>query len=220
MLNSIVDFYLNKTVKISSKVLTFLLIVVCVCFIDNITGYSFYKNNHEKITQLKMLSELKHNNYLNNESEALLLEIEKNIITRKNIKDRFNETIESIVQTNFVEKDGVNVQPRNNLKLFLLTNWFALTLALIFTVALLMSGGREGIEMKNIAIHIILTLFSIFIISIISYYLISKIPMIGNSWKVNYILSFFIQPIIIVGLFFLLGDLKMEKTQRPKISEE
>lgn len=219
MLNSIVDFYFNKSVKISSKVLTFLLIVVCVCFIDNITGYTFYKNNYEKITQLKMISELKHNNYLTDESDTLLLKIEQNIITRSSIKDKFIETIESVVQTNFVKKDSVDVQPRNNLMLFILTNWFVLAIALTFPVPILMAGGREGIKMKTITIHIVLLLLSIFLISIISYFFVSKIPMIGHNWNINYFISFFIQPTIIIGLFFLLGNVKEYKTHRPKIDE-
>lgn len=198
MINSISQFFLNRSVKVSSKLLTFMLIILCVWIIDNTTGFSFYKNNYEKITLLKMISELKDNNTLSIESNVLLSEIEQNINNRKSISERIKVYVNSILQTKFVKKDMSNeiIVPRNNLKLFVLTNWTLLLLALILPPVIMMAHMEDGYGNKYKLLTLIGVWISIFIVTLGFYFLVSKIPMIGKNWNINYTIAFSIQPIL------------------------
>lgn len=213
MLDSFAQFFLNKAVKISSKFLTFMFIILCVLIFDNVTGFSFYKNNSEKISQLKLISDLRQKNHLSEESNILLSEIERNINNRNSITDRMQAVINSIVQTKFVKKNisDNGIVFRNNLKLFFFTNWILLLFAIAIPIPLLTSVLEEGYGFKYRIFSLISTWVIIFLISIVCYFLVEKIPMIGNNWNINYILSFLLQPFI-VFVFFKLTGASVEKS--------
>lgn len=206
MINSVTQYFLNESIKVSSKVWTLLLIILCVIVIDNITGFTFHKNNYEKITQLQFISELKGNNNLNNESNTLLSEIEKSINTRKSITDIIKKTVSSVVQTKFIKKNVNNKQviPRNNLKLFIFSNWSLLALALILTPSIIMGHLEDGYDFKHKILTLIVVWIFTLILSLGSYLIIGLIPMIGNNWNVNYIIAFLSQPVLFF-VFYLIS---------------
>lgn len=188
MFQDLVVFLSSRQVKISHKGITVLIIILLVLVVDNIVGFSYYYNNNSKLSELEVVSQLKGDSLLSVESKQNILDIEKSINERKNIIDYV-----SSIRLTKTEQEV----PRNNLLLFFLSSWFSIFFGLIaFPVSLLMASGGRKIKCRHWIGPILICNIVVVIISLISYFLMDLIPMIGTNWTVNYIIATVFQPVV------------------------
>lgn len=202
MFEAIIEFLVNKQIKFTHKSITIILIIIGVLMVDNIIGFSHYYNSEAKLTQFELISNLKKDTNLSIESKQSINEIEESISQRKSIKDKIYLFVSSIKLTKDTNTNKANVYedtvPRNNLLLFVLSSWLLIIMTfLVLPIALIAAPKSQDYKTRDFFYSIItgLILFGIFAFS--TYFLVGLIPMIGDSWIINYIIAFIFQPTII-----------------------
>lgn len=137
-----------------------------------------------------------------------LEELELDLNSRVNILDKFTDLIKSILKNDNIDgsEKSKDPSPRNNTLLFFLSNWIILITLFPSLIGMIDKGNwEEGVTEKKVVRDILSLIIIIFILSIITYYLIGLIPMIGNNWIINYIIAALIQPVIFGSILFFSG---------------
>lgn len=217
MLSSLSEFITNPAIKVSRKVGTLISVFFLILIIDNVMGFTFYYNNHKKLEELTLIDNLKNSKVLSNVSLYQIEKMESEINTRKNIPGYLYDLAISIKDTEFNVKkylpkdeapsEKVNYHPtenppRNNLILYLCSSWIFIMssfIILVETIKKILKSKDVGLMFKDF-VSAVFVIGMIILISLIPYYLLGKIPIIGKNWSWNYVLIFFAP--IIVGLIF------------------
>lgn len=208
MYESIFKFVINKSIKLPAKLILFILIVLGLFIVDNIIGYTYYRNIEKKTAQFEKISELKEKRSLSYKTLKTLEELELDLNSRVNILDKFTDLIKSILKNDNIDgsEKSKDPSPRNNTLLFFLSNWIILITLFPSLIGMIDKGNwEEGVTEKKVVRDILSLIIIIFILSIITYYLIGLIPMIGNNWIINYIIAALIQPVIFGSILFFSG---------------
>lgn len=208
MYESIFKFVINKSIKLPAKLILFILIVLGLFIVDNIIGYTYYRNIENKTAQFEKISELKEKRSLSYKTLKTLEELELDLNSRVNILEQFTDLIKSIRENENIDgsEKSNEPSPRNNTLLFFLSNWIILITLFPSLIGMIDKGNwEEGVTEKKVVRDILSLIIIIFILSIITYYLIGLIPMIGNNWIINYIIAALIQPVIFGSILFFSG---------------
>ena len=133
MFESFFNFVINKSVKLPDKLITFIFIILCLLIVDNIIGYTYYKNIEKKTAQFEIITKLKEKKNLSCQTLKTLEELELDLNSRVNILDHFTNFIKSIYKKNYIQRNEhyKEVVPRNNTLLFFLSNWLILIILII-----------------------------------------------------------------------------------------
>lgn len=199
IITEIISFFKNESVNKISKMFIATVIFFSILFIDNISGFSYYYNIDNKLTQLEKVSKLLENDKLDPKARHKIIAIQNDILDHKTIKDKVFETWSKISFTDsnseILNKLDSSVQIRNSTVEFFSLNYFFVLLFVFLPMFWLLKPLVQNFW-KNILIIIAveiflgILMFSLFLIS-------SLIPTIYNEPIYNYILNFLI---ITIGL--------------------
>lgn len=205
MFESFFNLVVNRSVKLSAKIIIVTLIVFSLFLVDNIVGYTYYRNIEKKIAQLDKIVELQNKDISSYETIKTLQELELDLNSRVNVLDQFTNLIKSIHKKDYIQRNEQDKEavPRDNILLFFLSNWIIIFLLVASFHSMINQGNwEEGMTGKKVIINTIGSTLILTALSIIAYYLIGLIPMIGKNWIINYIIAALIQPAIFGFLLF------------------
>lgn len=138
---SFLDWYVKNSVSLGYKTGLIVLTIVVALVIDNLTGFTFYYQNKQRIEQVEKLRTLKLQSGLDSTQLANLTKLQNEIINKKDFRhylvdlfgDSFNSTaanndkINAIINSS-IEKGGVKMN----------TGWFVFTSSYVLVCMLLM----------------------------------------------------------------------------------
>ena len=214
-IDSLINLVTDRARPLSSRATYTILIILLVLIADNLIGFSYYYNNDKKLDQLKSISVLLKDTTLPADTRGQLLNMEKEIGSRQNLKDYCFSFLKNISWTSSKNKQSTNVNnvklSRNNFWQVITSGGFFILTILVFVPIIFITDKRTPFLQKIFAMFLI----AILMVAAAWFYswLFSLIPKIGKTWTWNYILNVVLQVLLI--LMFLYVD-KYSKRQQAR----
>jgi uncharacterized protein YnzC (UPF0291/DUF896 family) len=207
--NSFLTFLVDKTRRPSHKVLMVLSAFLLLLFINNLTGFTYYYNNRNKIEQINQISRLLHDSTLSQEEIAELKDLRRNILKYRSMLDATYNWISTVSFTNESEFSAPN-QPEVNKYSSRNSYWHFLSASWPWIFAMLGLPFAAIADKKSpLWQNILILIFAEMILWAIAWgyaKLLSLIPIILDNSVYNYALNILIS--IILGLIVYLNRKK------------
>jgi len=199
-IDSILKFLKDKSVSLKIKILRVILVFVILLAVNDYLGFTYYYNLGQKINLIEKIEKTKSSKELNPDHKKILIELEAEIINRKNV---FTQCYDYLSHLLFSEKQiKQEAQKERSLLVHILSSsiiW--IVLFLFFFVAILVDKDENDSEtIWGIVIGLILLVFLAFIFQLA----LGFLPIIFGNPTYNYFLNAIIQigfVILIIWLF-------------------
>jgi hypothetical protein len=208
------EFLFDEKRRLSSKAAVVLFIVLAICFVDNMLGFSHSFNIDKKIGQVQKLNAILKDTTIDSTTKAFALSLRSEIIERQNIaiqtlslfRGKSNNSIKYQPNNSRANAKPINETIKSNF-------WFNVTasgiyfLFAVLMIPLMLVADKTTSLAQRLATGVVTTisfvLFGLFFI-----WVLSVIPRISSStWLWNYILNFMIQAGMI-GLLVHISKMK------------
>jgi hypothetical protein len=194
---SFIQLVFSKEIKVLSKTLTFIAIIISLLLIDNVLGFTYYHNIKNKVEQLKNIQEILKDSTLDSDSKTFLIETKEHLIHRKNF---FNNILSN--------SSSILASQQNKLYHLIASTWY--WLILLFIMPFIMWKDKN---LKNLSfpLKISYTIFTELIIALLCFgwsSLTYAIPDIFGLRVFNYTLLALLQLLFAI---YSLKEIKKDK---------
>jgi hypothetical protein len=198
-------FFLTDTNKhFSTKAGIIVAVILGVLLANNLFGFTYYYNIHNKSEKIKEINELLKDSTITGVEKSTLINIRSEVLYRQTIVEIAAEKIAdaySYLKTKTfhkkqpqqnTEKPGRLMAARNNFWFLMSTSGLYIIVLLIAVPAILLASFQSG-QAFNALIGAILIIAIFYSISAFFYYAFGLIPRIAENWAWNYVLNFVLQ---------------------------
>lgn len=207
LVNSIFNFFTDRTKKFSHKTITIFIVVVLLIVIDNSLSFTYHYNNTRKIEEIEKLNFIVIDSTLLKEEVLQLKELRSNIINHKTWKDRIYD---KIITIDFKTKDNNDVSivkndaskatsERDYWIHFISSSWILIILMIIMPLTIFFDKSSFSLTSFLSIIFVVEPFF--YGLSWTFAKAFSLIPIINNNPIYNYVLN----SIIHLLVFLLIG---------------
>ena len=214
LLNSIFNFFTDKSQKLSRKALLIMGGVILLILIDNTLSFSYYYNTEKRIEQIQGINEIVKDTTLSSEEKNKLKKLRTELIIRKTWK---NQTYELLSEIEFksdseeiTENSDIQVQSeRSYFWHFVSSGWIFLLVMIVMPFV--------GLADKNTSIGTVIGILIVieplfFGLAWLFAKVFSFIPILSGNPIVNYILNVILSFVILFLLTKLSGNKKKKTT--------
>ena len=221
-LNSIFNFFTDKTKKFTHKTLLVFASIFGLIFIDNILGFTFFYNNEKKLEQIELTNKILTDSTLNNNEKQKLIKLRTNLIEHTNIKEiswsylskiefKNDEKLTKTSSKKVEEKIKTQnqIQERNYFWHFVSSGWFFLIIMVLLPIVGI-TNSKDSATVNFITTIVVIPIF--LGISWVFAKIFSFIPIIYSNPINNYLLNGFLCLGIVLISGFLIN--KNEKNKK------
>ena len=154
----ILNFVTDKSNRISARATVIIFALVCILFVDNIFGFSFYYNKQRQLDQLKSITLLLKDTTITAQTRTSLIALEQHTFDRKTIIDHFSSFLKKISWTSSTQNQNTinnNANPPRNDFWFLFSASGFYIIITILVVPVLLFTDKKTSFLKLIATLII-----------------------------------------------------------------
>ena len=213
LLNSLFQFFTDKTKGLSHKAMLVILSVALLVLLDNTFSFSYYFNTKSKIEQVSGINEILSDTTLSNQERSELEKFRHNIIFRSTWKDqawKFASQIEfnSFANDTTAIKEKASTQERSYFWHFVSSGW----VFIVFMIVMPFVAFTNKTTKLSSAIGMLIILEPMFyLMAWIFAKILSFIPLLFHDPFYNYVFNFFLSFSIVLILSFT-SNKKKEKS--------
>lgn len=199
IISSVVKFLRDKSVSTKIKILRIIIIFMMLFGVNNYLGFTYYHNLGQKINLIEKIEKAKSSKEVNPNHKKILIELEEEIINRKNV---FTQCYDYLSHQLFSEKQiKQEAQKERSLLAHILSSSIVWILLFLFALVAILIDRDENDSDTILGIVMFLVLLGG--LTFFFQWALAFIPIIWGNSSYNYLLNIIIQIGFVIPIILL-----------------
>jgi len=214
-INSVVKFLRDKSVSTKIKIIRVILIFITLLAVNNYLGFTYYYNLGQKVNLIEKIEKAKSSKELSLNHKKKLIELEEEVINRKNV---FTQCNDYLSQQLFSKKPIKQApQKERSLLTHILTSSIVWIILFLFVLVAIFFDKDENDS--DTILGIVLVSFLLIGLAFVFQWALGYIPIIFGNPTYNYFLNAIIQLGFVI-LLIMLFNKYVDDDEEEKIESE